>query len=328
MNAVIVTKYGGPEVLEYREIDRPTLEPTEVLIKVEAASVNFADIKARSGNYHGAEAPPFIPGLDCSGVIEEVGREVTQLRPGQRVMAFPSTGSYAEYVKAKEVLTYPIPDNVDFETAAAFPTVAITSYNLLVKMARIQAGESVLIHSASGGVGTTATQLAKLLGAGLVIGTVSSDERMEAAIKAGADHVINYREHDFVQKVNELTDGQGADIILDSLAGDMFEKSMDCLARFGRIVNFGNANGNVGGRFQTNGLHASCRSVMGYSTGTYRKYRPEELREPAQNVLKFLEQGQLHMYINKRFHLKDAAEAQRLIEARQNTGKVILLPKA
>lgn len=326
VNAVVVSKFGGPEVLEYTSVEIPELSPTEVLIKVEAASVNFADIKARTGNYHGAGNPPFVPGLDCAGIVEAIGSGVTKLKVGQRVMTFPSTGSYADFVNAEEVVTYPIADHIDFETAAAYPTVAITSYNLLKKMANIQEGETVLIHSASGGIGTTATQIAKLLGAKTVIGTVGSDEKKHVAKQAGVDHVINYQTEQFVQIVNDLTNGQGVDIILDSLAGDIFEQSLECLARFGRIVNFGNAHATEAGKVNTMALHSTCRSVLGYSTGTYKKYRPEELKDAAKNVISYLENGKVNMFISKRFKLSEAGEAQKHIEDRKSTGKVILLP--
>jgi NADPH2:quinone reductase len=325
-NVVLVTKYGGLDALQYKEIEMPSIGSKQVLIRTAATSVNFADIKARIGKYHGAKKPPYVPGLDLAGTVEAIGSEVTTVKVGQRVIAFPNNGSYAEYTTADEVLTFPIPNHIDFDTAAACPTVSFTSYNLLVQCANINQGETVLIHAAAGGIGTTAVQLAKLLGSKTVIGTVGSDEKITAVEEAGADYVINYQKEDFVQQVLNFTNNEGVDIILDSVSGDIFENSLKCLSRFGRIVNFGNAKGSTAGQVNTSELHASCRSVLGYSLGTTRKYRPESLKETAEAVIPYLESGQLKMFIGKRFKLKDAALAQEWVESRKSTGKVLLYP--
>ncbi|HEU5140130.1 MAG TPA: NADPH:quinone oxidoreductase family protein [Bacillales bacterium] len=325
MKAIVVSQFGGAENLEYKEIDRPVLEENEILIRVEATGVNFADIKAREGRYHGGSNPPFIPGLDTAGTIEAVGSGVKRFRAGQRVIAFVNGGSYSEYAVADEHLTFELPDNVDFETGAACPVVAFTSYHLLHKVGRIQDGETVLIHAASGGVGTTAIQLAKILGAGKVIGTVGRDEKKEIARQAGADAVINYEKEDFVELVQQMTDGRGADLILDSIAADTGEKSMECLAMYGRMVNFGNAGGRPS-NIQSKDLHASCRAVLGFSLGTTRNRRPELLQDSAEKVLQFLAEEKLKMVVCKRLPLAEAKEAHKWIENRQSTGKVILVP--
>lgn len=265
-----------------------------------------------------------MPGLDAAGTVEAVGAEVQKVKEGDRVIAFPRNGSYAEYVVADEALTYIISDNIDFDTAAACPTVSITSYKLLADVARLEPGESVLIHAAAGGIGTTATQLAKIMGAGRVIGTVGSINKIAAALDAGADHVICYNTEDFAEKVNELTDGRGVDVILDSISGWVAEKSLDCLAYYGRLVNFGNAGGELAGQFKTTDLHSSCRSVLGFSLGTTRDRRPYLLQDPVKQVLTYLEDGRLQMKIGARFSIKDAAKAHELVESRQSTGKVIL----
>jgi NADPH:quinone reductase len=264
-----------------------------------------------------------LPGLDAAGVIEAVGSEVQELKVGQRVIAFPMKGSYAEYIVADEVLTFVLPDNVDIDTAAACPIVSFTSYKLLADVGRLAPGETVLIHAAAGGVGTTAIQLAKILGAGLVIGTVGNESKIATAMEAGADHVICYEKEDFAAKVNELTDGRGADVILDSIAGNVSEKSLECLALYGRLVHFGNSSGEVG-HFQTKDLHASCRSVLGFSLGTTRKERPQLLRGAADVVLPLLAEGRLQMKIGKRFPLEQAAAAHAWVESRKSMGKVLL----
>jgi NADPH:quinone reductase len=323
MKAVVVTDFGGPEVLKYREVEKPSIASRQVLIRVAATAVNFADIKARHGQYHGTGQPPFVPGLDAAGTVEEVGAEVQHIKAGDRVIAFPKNGSYAEYVVADEDLTCVIPDNVDFDTAAACPTVSITSYKLIKDVARLVPGETVLIHAAAGGIGTTAIQLAQILGAGLVIGTVGNGNKIAAAKDAGADHVICYETEDFAEKVNELTDGQGADVILDSISGWVAEKSLDCLSFYGRLVNFGIAGG-MAGKVKTTDLHSSCRSVLGFSLGTTRNKRPHLLQDAAKQVLTYLEDGRLQMKIGARFSLEDSAKAHQLVESRQSTGKVLL----
>lgn len=324
MNAILVSKYGGPEVLEYREVEKPFIGPNQVLIKVAATSVNFADIKARYGN-KGGNQPPFIPGLDVAGTIVEIGEEVKEFQVGQRVIAFPKNGSYAEYVAADSILTYALPDQIDFETAAACPIVSFTSYKLLADVGRLMPGESVLIHAAAGGIGTTAIQLAKILGAAQVIGVVSSDEKAAFALEAGADHAINASKHDFVKQVLEITHGKGVDVILDSISGKVTEQSLQCLAWYGRLVHFGNSSGEVA-NIQTKDLHASCRSVLGFSLGTTRLQRPHLLREVADKVLGYIKNGSLRIKIGHKFSLQEASLAHRLIESRKSKGKVLLIP--
>lgn len=322
MKAIALTQYGNPDVLRYIEMDIPKIKRDQVLIKVEKASVNFADVKARIGQ-GGTGRFPFIPGLDASGVVVEIGSEITNFKIGDRVAAFPSEGSYGEYAAADEKLTFPVPDEVELDIAAGSLTVSFLSYKLLADISRIQNGETVLVHSAAGGVGTTAIQMAKILGAGLVIGTVGSETKVPAAEEAGSDHVIVYEKNDFAEKVVEITGGQGADIILDSLAGDVTQKSFRCLADYGRLIQFGNSSGKPG-IINTNDLHKSCRSALGYSLGTTRKKRPESLSETAQKVMQFLKEKKLHIRIGHRFPLEEAAEAHKLIESRLSTGKILL----
>ncbi|KLA28777.1 hypothetical protein B4158_2092 [Bacillus cereus] len=283
MKAIVVTSFGGPEVMKYTDLDIPAISEDQVLIRVVATSVNFADIKLRYGK-KGNKALPFIPGIDATGIVERVGSHVKNIHPGQRVIAFPQNGSYAEYVVANENLTFVLPHEVDFQTAAACPIVSFTSYNLLANVARLQQGESVLIHAAAGGIGTTAIQLAKLL-------------------EAGADYVICHQDEDFVEKVNELTNGEGVDVILDSISGTVSERSLNCLAYYGRLVHFGNASGEIG-NFQTKDLHASCRSILGFSFGNTRKKRPELLQETAMKFSVICVTDVYKLRLRNLFHFK------------------------
>ncbi|WP_338448250.1 NADPH:quinone oxidoreductase family protein [Niallia oryzisoli] len=323
MKAIVVSEFGGPNVLQYRDLEIPTISSNQVLIRVVATSVNFADIGSRYGKYHGGKQPPFIPGLDAAGVIEKVGSEVKHLKVGQRVIAFPKNGSYAEYIVADENLTFVLPDHVDFQLAAASPLVSFTAYKLLADVARLEPGETVLIHASAGGVGTTAIQLAQILGAGKVIGTVGSESKMATPLEVGADHVICYEKEDFASKVNELTDGEGANVILDPISGWVTEKGMECLAGYGRTVIFGNASKSIA-QIKTKDLHSSCRSVLGFSITTTRNKRPHLLKETADKVLGYLADQKLNIKIGQVFSLKDAADAHSLVENRKSLGKVIL----
>jgi NADPH:quinone reductase len=322
MRAVVVNEFGKPEVMKLVDSEIPTISPTQVLIRVEKTSVNYADIKARYGN-KGKGRFPFIPGLDAAGVIVDKGSEVQHLQIGDRVIAFPANGSYAEYVAAESILTYGIPDQISFEGAAACPTVSFLSYKILAEIARIEKGETILIHSAAGGVGSTAIQIAKLLGAGKIIGTVGDERKALIAIQAGADHIICYDKEDFAEKVNDLTDGNGVNIVLDSIAGTITQKSFSCLAPYGRLVQFGNSSGKAG-TISTSDLHSSCRSVLGFSLGTTRQIRPETLKDTAQQIIRFIVEGKLKFEIAHRFPLEEAISAHKLIESRASTGKILL----
>lgn len=323
MKTVVVSDFGGPSVLKVAETDIPSIDARQVLIRIIATSVNFADIMSRQGRYHSGGKPPFIPGLDAAGIIEKVGSDVHRLKPGQRVIALLKNGSYSEYTVSDANLTFQIPDNVDFETAAACPTVSFTSYKLLADVARLAPGETVLIHAAAGGIGTTAVQLARIMGAKQVIGTVGNDRKRDAALEAGADHVINYQTEDFAAKVKELTDGKGADVVLDSISGDVAEKSLTCLAMYGRLVNFGSAAGGTG-HFKTTDLHSSCRAVLGFSLGTTIRNRPDLLSNASADIFRYLKEGRLKMKVGRHYPLEDAAKAHEWMESRKSTGKIVL----
>jgi NADPH:quinone reductase len=250
---------------------------------------------------------------------------VSGLEVGQRVAAFPAGGSYAEQVLADPALVYALPEGVDFDTAAAFPTIGVTAYNLLTLVGRLSAGETVLVHAAGGGVGTTAIQMARRLGAGKVIGTVGDDAKVALVHELGADEVINYRAEDFAARVRDLTGGNGADVILDSVAGPTFEASLSCLAPFGRLVVFGQASGEPGVARSAD-LYGLNRAVLGYSTGGYRRLRPAALRPAAEAVLHLLAGGEIRFVVGGRYPLAEAADAHRLLESRQSTGKILLVP--
>lgn len=319
----MATALGEPDVLRLLDVPNPEIGEGQVLIRTQTASVNFADIKARKGQYHGGSKPPFIPGLDCAGIIEAVGPGVLHLSEGMRVAAFPIGGSYAQYVAADQRLVFPLPAHIDWETAAALPTVGLTAYALLARVAEVKAGESVLIHAAAGGVGTTAVQLARILGASQIVGVVGHPDKIDLVKKLGADHVIDSSSQELVQAVKNLTGGRGVDVVLDSIGGKVSEDSLTCTARYGRLVHFGSSSGEAG-YIAVGDLHASCRSVRGFSLGTTRAHRPEEIAPLAEAVLDLAERGLLTMQIGHRYPLNQASAAHRLMESRASTGKIIL----
>lgn len=323
MKGILVKKFGGPEVLVYTDLDDPQPKSDQVLIRVHSVGINFADVKTRTNAYHVNRQLPFIPGLDVAGTIEALGPGVKNLTKGQRVVAFPQDGSYCELTLAQEVLTFPIPDSITDRTAAAFPVVAGTSYSMLSRIARLKPGEALLLHSAAGGVGTTALQIARHLGARPIIASVGSDIKKSVLAKLGADAVVNYRSENYVEKTLALTDGKGADVILNPLAGEILERDIGCLARFGRLICFGNASEEPAS-FSTSQLQGSCRSVLGFSFGTLRRTRPQEALGIMQAVIALLAEGKITMMMGKQFPLAKAAEAHRYIESRKSTGKILL----
>lgn len=325
MNAVWVTRYGGPEVLQLQDTPAPEPGPGMVRIRVAATTVNFADIQSRRGPYVVGREPPFIPGLEAAGTIDALGPGVTGFAVGQRVAAHAEGGSYAEYTLARVVGAFPIPDALDFAQAACFPSVGTTSFNLLTQAGRLHPGETVLIHAAAGGIGTTTVQLARVLGAGLIIGTVGSEAKAKVVLELGADVAINYREENIAERVREATGGAGADVVLDSVGADTFEASLASLAPFGRLVCFGQSSGPPPA-VAFGPLYGENKTIVGYSTGGHRRLRPEALRAPGQAALKLMAQGRWKPVIGGRYPLAQAALAQQVIEDRESIGKIVLIP--
>lgn len=324
MKAVIVDSYGGPEVLSYQDTPEPAPGPNEILIRTGATSVNYADVKARRGVDSVSHVPPFIPGVEVSGTIIALGEGVSNLEVGQRVVSIPGHGAYAEFAAAPAHLTFPLPDEVSFELSSGIVSF-ITALNVLTLAGDFSKGESVLVHAAAGGVGTAAVQLAKLLGAGQIIGTVGSDAKAEVVRELGADRVINYQREDFVERVHEFTDGSGVDLILDSVAGDTFDASLGCLAPFGRIVVFGHTSGKPGNA-PTNLLQIENCAIIGYRGRAYLKRRPEVMIEAGNRVLEYLASGKIQQVVAERFPLSEASSSHRFVESRTNIGKVLLVP--
>ncbi|MCA1055865.1 zinc-binding dehydrogenase [Rossellomorea aquimaris] len=319
MKAVVQNEFGSAEVLRYTDIDVPEIGEGEVLIKTAFTSVNFADIKSRRGAKKSG-AFPLILGLDVAGTIEKA-QSGSSFSVGDRVIAFPAGGSYAEFVRADEKLVFHIPESLSFEQAAAMPTVSILSYILLHEIGQVKKSDAIVIHSAAGGVGSMLVQLAKLAGVETVIATVGNLQKETYVKDLGADLVYTY--DTFPEDVLSQTGGLGANVIFDSVAGDITSKSLDCLALYGTLVQFGNSGG-MAGSFKTSDIHASCRNVKGFSLGTTRKHRPEWLKPVAEKVIGLFASGEVSLPIAQVFDLRDAAKAHRLMESRKHEGKVLL----
>ncbi|MEH6996118.1 NADPH:quinone oxidoreductase family protein [Neobacillus drentensis] len=324
MKAVQLQKFGGPEVLEIIEIDRPVPIGREVLIEIKAIGVNYADTARREGQYVVKTPLPFIPGAEIAGVVTAIGEKVTGVKPGMRVVTLIESGGYSEFALADERSLIPIPEQLDFQNAAALPLQGLSAYHVLKTMGRLERGETVLVHAAAGGVGTLSVQLAKLFGAGKVIATASSPEKLELARKMGADVLINYRESNWVEQVLEATGGKGVDVALEMVGGDVFNKTLKCLATFGRLVVFGAASGEQS-RMYPSSLMARNQSVIGFFLPQIMR-KPELLQTSLVELLTYLEEGKLKLTIGGVFPLEEAANVHVLLQSRKTTGKLILEP--
>ncbi|WHZ01224.1 NADPH:quinone oxidoreductase family protein [Neobacillus sp. YX16] len=324
MKAVQLQKFGGPEVLEIIEIDRPVPTGREVLIEIKAIGVNYADTARREGQYVVKTPLPFIPGAEIAGVVTAVGEKVTGVKPGMRAVTLIESGGYSEFALADERSLIPIPEQLDFQNAAALPLQGLSAYHVLKTMGRLEKGETVLIHAAAGGVGTLSVQLAKLFGAGKIIATASSPEKLELARKMGADVLINYSESNWVEQVLEATGGKGVDVALEMVGGDVFNKTLKCLATFGRLVVFGAASGEQS-RMYPSSLMARNQSVIGFFLPQIMR-KPELLQTSLVELLTYLGEGKLKLTIGGVFPLVEAANVHVLLQSRKTTGKLILEP--
>jgi NADPH2:quinone reductase len=324
MKAMVATRWGEPKELEYLDVADPQPGPGQVLIETRAIGCNFPDILMVQGKYQVKPPHPFSPGHEIGGVVRAVGSGVTRARPGQRVLASLEWGGYAEQAVAAAERVYPIPDAMPFDHAAAFFLVYQTSYAALVRRAAIQPGEWLLVHGAAGGVGLSAVQLGKVLGA-RVIATAGTPAKLEVARQSGADVLIDYREEDWVERVKAVTGGEGADVIYDPVGGDVFDNSTKCLAFEGRLLTIGFA----GGRIPTvavNRLLLKNISVVGLHWGYYQRRGSPLVQEWMDTLLELYGHGRIRPVIYRTYPLRDAAAALAALSSRESYGKVVLVP--
>lgn len=324
MKAIRVHKFGGPEVLKLENLPIPQPGPDQVLVKIEASGVNFIDVYHRTGLY---PAPlPRLMGVEGAGLVEGVGPEVSEAKVGERVAyAFAGApGTYGEYALVPSKRLVILPRGVDSRTGAAAMLQGMTAHYLVHSAYLLKKGDSCLIHAAAGGVGLLLCQMARQRGA-RVFATVSTEEKTRLAREAGADVVIRYTTQDFEAEVKRLTDGQGVQVVYDSVAKDTFEKSLNCLAPRGYMVLYGQSSGPVP-PFDANQLSAKGSLFLTRPTLAHYTRTREELLERASDVLKQISAGTLTLRISATFPLAEAAEAHRQLEGRKTTGKVLLIP--
>ncbi len=324
MRAVTMAGFGEPEVLRLDEVPRPSPKSGEVLLKVAATSVNRADLHQRAGSYPPPPGESEILGLEAAGVIAEVGAEVAGWQVGDRVMTLLGGGGYAEYATAPAGTLILVPSGLDLVQAAGVTEVFITAYLNVFMEAALEPGQILLVHGGASGVGTAAIQLAKALGPSAVIVTVGSEAKARACRELGADHAILYKEESFADRVLTLTDGHGADVILDHIGGSYLEPNLACLAAYGRLVVIGLLGG-ASGEVNLGRLMVKRQRII----GSVLRARP--IAEKAaittafrERALNLFERGRLKPVIHAVLPLESARQAHELMAANANTGKLVL----
>src|ERR1700683_945353 len=345
MRAMVVRKYGAPEVFEARELPDPQLKPGEALIRVKAIGVNFADLLQRMGIYPGTPKPPFVPGLEIAGVIEKIAdsggkpAEGEPLRVGEAVAALTQFNAYAAWVAVPGRQVYRLPAGMSFDDAAAIPVNYLTAYHSMFTMGNLQQGDRILVHGAAGGVGIAAVQLARARG--LVIFGTAGPTKQEYLRKIGVDHAIDYEKNDFVEVVRKFAP-DGIEMVMDPIGGKCFSRSYKCLGVTGRLVVYGlsSAAGPDGKRSLVRGARAIAQtprfhplklmssniSIIGVSLGRLQS-RGALLRGELDEIFRMYATGKIKPVIGKSFPLAEAAAAHRYIQERKNIGKVILTVK-
>ncbi len=322
MKAIRVHAVGGPDVLRYEETPVPTAGPGQALIEIEAAGVNFIDVYQRAGLYK--LETPFTLGQEGAGTVAAVGSGVTQVKPGDRVAYTSVLGSYAEFAAVPAERLVMLPPGVSARQGAAVMLQGLTAHYLATSTYPLKPGDVCLVHAAAGGVGLLLCQMAKLRGA-TVIGTVSTEAKAELARGAGADHVILYTNQDFEAEVKRITNGAGLQVVYDSVGRTTFEKSLNSLARRGMLVLFGQSSGPVG-PFDPQVLNQKGSLYLTRPTLFHYIATREELISRAGEVLGWVATGSLRLRIDREYPLVEAAAAHRSLEARETSGKLLLLP--
>ncbi len=323
MKAIQFDRLGGPEVMELREVPKPELRPGTVIVKNHIIALNYGDVFFIQGQYLVEPVFPDIPGMEGAGVIDAVAPDVKGLAPGMRV-AYIGMGAYAEYTRMRASRVIPIPDGTPFEQAAAFPIAVLTAWHLIHSCHHTDANQTVVVHSAAGGVGIAAVQIARAAGA-TVIGTVSSDDKAELVRRHGAQEVVNYESHDFASEVNRITYGRGVDLILDAVGRPTFEKGLTCLAPFGHLILYGSAGGAPDPIDVRRALFPKSQKVSGFVVPMV--YGMKDIhRRGLDAVFQLSREGKLTIPIGKKFPLAEAADAVRFLQSRRLTGKLLLIP--
>jgi NADPH:quinone reductase len=325
MRAVLCRSLAGIDALEVGEAASPRLGPGQVRIAVKASGINFPDILMAEGKYQIKPQLPFIPGLEAAGIVSECAAGVDHVRPGQRVCAFARWGgAHAQELVVPGAIVTPIPDSMDFITAAAFPVAYGTAHFALAHRAHLAKGEVLLVLGASGGVGLAAIEVGKLLGA-RVIAAASTAEKLAIARQHGADETINYARESLRDRVRALTDGKGADIVFDPVGGEAFEHSMRCVGWEGRILVVGFASGDIA-KVATNLILVKNLSVTGVVFGEHSWRYPDDTRQRLGKLFAAYAEARLQPRVSQTYPLAQAARALGELSARRVVGKLVLIP--
>jgi NADPH2:quinone reductase len=322
MRAVLCKEFTGPEKLVIEEVPSPPLRDGTVRVKIRAAGVNFGDTLLVAGQYQDKPPLPFIPGMEIAGVVAEVAPGVKHLKVGDRVLGTVGRGGYAEEVVAEADAVHRIPDTMDFAIAAGFPVAYSTSHGAFLWRARLKPGETVLVLGASGGVGLTAVEIAKAMGA-TVIAAAGGAEKLAVAKRAGADHLIDYTTENLRERMKEITGGRGADVVYDPVGGDAFDQSLRSIAWEGRIIVIGFAGGRVP-QIPANIVLVKNIDIVGFFWGSYRRYKPHLMAESLDQLLRWFEEGKIKPHVSHRLPLAQVKDALELLRTRKSTGKVVL----
>ncbi len=322
MKAVLCKEFGGPDKLVVEEIASPTPGEGEVLLRVHACGVNFGDTLIIQGSYQVKPELPFSPGMECAGEIAALGPGVDGHKVGDRVLAMTGHGGFAQEVVVAARLLLPIPDAMSFEHAAAFPVAYGTSHVGLDYRAQLKEGETLLVLGAAGGVGLTAVEIGKAMGA-TVIAAASSAEKLAVCKQYGADHLIDYSQEDIRERVKEITGGKGADVIYDPVGGDAFDAAMRSIAWEGRLVVIGFASGRIP-EAKANIVLVKNISVVGFFWGSYNLKKPQVVMQSMQTLLQWYTAGKIKPHVSHTLPMAQAGDALQMMIERKSTGKVVL----
>jgi NADPH2:quinone reductase len=322
MKAWRVNDWFEPDQMEFTDIPVPEPKPGEIRIQNRAAALNFFDILMIQGKYQTKPPRPFTPGSEVAGVVDAVGEGVTEFKIGDRVQAMATGGTFCEYSLAPVAKAFRIPDAMSFEEAAAMIVIYQTSYFALTHRTTIKPGEWLLAHAGAGGVGSSAIQIGRALGA-RVIATASNEEKMQFCLSLGAEQVLNYSDPNWVNQVKEITAGHGADIIYDPVGGEIFELSTKCIAPEGRLLVIGFAGGAIPS-IAANRILLKNMSVVGVYWGGYLERNPEYMRQAQEALFKMYEAGQIKPVVSQSFPLANAVSALNDLGARKTYAKIVL----
>jgi len=324
MKAVVCKQYGPPESLTFEELPSPRPGPGEVVVSVKAASVNFPDVLIIQNKYQYKPPLPFSPGSELAGVVKEVGADVEGCKPGDKVIAFTTYGAFAEEVKTEASRLLPMPEGMDFPSAAAFLLTYGTSDHALRDRGALRAGETLLVLGAAGGVGLAAVEIGKALGA-RVIACASSAEKLAVCRQHGADAVIDYAAEDLRERIKILTDGRGVDVVYDPVGGPYTEPAFRSVAWRGRLLVVGFAAGDIP-KLPLNLALLKGAAVVGVFWGDFARREPRRFAESVRRLAGWYREGKLHPHVSQTLPLARAADALKLMAARQVKGKIVLTP--